>query len=152
MSIRKLINIMYLLKKRAVRDFPSPKSPTTTVYILGKQALSFSFSLVHLLFELSAFWFLEKKTLHKNGVSWTVLKIQLTRNNPTNAYTSQKWKLCWWKPSLVLSGSEIKCTLHVDLPKWPIHYLKQDPKKYKASNNSLLPLIYTVPITLMQPV
>ena len=51
--------------------------------------------------ELHPFWFLEKTTLRKNCISGALLKIQLTRNFPTNVYISQKlskWKSRWWKP------------------------------------------------------
>ena len=43
---------------------------------------------------LRAFWFLEKTTLHKNYISGAILKIQLTRNLPTNVQVHK----CWWEP------------------------------------------------------
>ena len=43
---------------------------------------------VHLFPSLRVFWFLKKTALHKTYLSGTVIKIQLTRNSPTNIYSS----------------------------------------------------------------
>ena len=58
-------------------------------YVNGKKLVHSSKEFlfpVHLFPTLHAFWFQEKTALRKNGVSGTVLMIQLMRNSPTCAY------------------------------------------------------------------
>ena len=72
-----------------------------------KQALPPNISAGSVFPALHAFWFFEKKNLRKNCIIWTVLKIQLTRNSPTNAYMLAKF--CWNKKRSLKSQSYNHC-------------------------------------------